>query len=82
MIDENEFKDVADGIHDESTEIKPYQTLLFGLKGDKVESTYGACEGTIASDVDYITQCMRISGNVNTCFGEVEQVGREVLRSA
>ncbi|WP_196798216.1 hypothetical protein [Burkholderia vietnamiensis] len=25
---------------------------------------------------------MRISGNVNTCFGEVEQVGREVLRSA
>ncbi|MGK8200697.1 hypothetical protein [Burkholderia cepacia] len=59
MIDENEFKDVADDIHDENTGIKPYQTLLFDLKGDKVESTYGPCEGSIASDVDYITQCVQ-----------------------
>lgn len=59
MIDEKEFKDVADDIHDENTWIKPYQTLLFDLKGDKVESTFGLCESSIASDVDYITQCLQ-----------------------
>ena len=30
----------------------------------------------------YCSHELRISGNVNTCFGEVEQARREVLRSA
>lgn len=59
MIDENEFKDVTDDIHVKNVEIKPYQTLLFDLKEEKVESTYGPCEGSIASDVDYIAECMK-----------------------
>ncbi|MBN3777353.1 inovirus Gp2 family protein [Burkholderia sp. Ac-20345] len=46
-------------LENEDQTIKPYQTLRFDLKGDKVESAYGLCEGGIAGDVDYITQCVK-----------------------
>lgn len=43
---------------EEDQAIKPYRTLLFDLNGDKIESTFGTSEGSIASDVDYITECV------------------------
>lgn len=43
---------------DELWWIEPYKTLKFKLKKGKVISEYGAGEDSIASDVDYITQCM------------------------
>ncbi|MCL4669037.1 hypothetical protein LV484_19675 [Burkholderia pseudomallei] len=59
MTSKNVFKDECHDLEEESAEIKPYQTLLFDLKGDKVESVYGTCEGSIAGDVDYITECVK-----------------------
>ncbi|MGF6245511.1 hypothetical protein P3T42_007289 [Paraburkholderia sp. GAS38] len=44
---------------EESFETRPFETLLFDLINDSVVSSYGSCEGTIASDVHHITECVK-----------------------
>lgn len=39
--------------------IDPYKTLHFDLKDGKVESSYGPSDGSIASDVHHITECVK-----------------------
>jgi hypothetical protein len=40
-------------------EIKPYETLHYDLIDGEVQDWYGPEEDSIASDVDYITQCVK-----------------------
>lgn len=44
---------------DDSFEAKPFETLHFDLIDDNVVSSYGSGEGTVASDVHHITECVK-----------------------
>ncbi|WP_035547984.1 hypothetical protein [Burkholderia sp. 9120] len=44
---------------EESFESRPFETLHFDLIDDNVVSTYGSGEGTVASDVHHITECVK-----------------------
>lgn len=46
-------------ISEESFELGPFETLHFNLIDDKVVSSYGRGEDTIASDVHHITECVK-----------------------
>lgn len=67
---------------DESWKIEPYKTLQFNLKKGKVVSEHGAIVESIASDVDYITQCvMKIIKSKRRLFEVVPVVDTSMYRS-
>lgn len=58
MKADNQLNSSGPSIED-AFKIDPYKTLHFDLRDGKVESSYGPSDGSIASDVHQITECVK-----------------------
>ncbi|CAJ7710485.1 Protein of uncharacterised function (DUF3296) [Burkholderia pseudomallei] len=67
---------------DEQWAIEPYKALQFKQKNGKMVSEYGSSEESIASNVDYITQCvMKIIKSKRPLFDVVPVIDRSAYSS-